>query len=119
MAAKLSPSFKVWDAVAVSGTDTYKSASSNIQGARLVSYIVAFTGTMTGTLTVEVSNSSQDQVNAGTDTWTTYSGISIPAITTATTFGIELVDLAFGRVRLSYTNATNSGTVTATVTVKG
>lgn len=105
---------KVFDAVAASGTNTYKSEWTDIRGMNEVSFHVVTTGTLTGALTVEVSNSTDEELAAGTGlTPVVYDLISPPAISGAMNFGLTLSPRGWGKVRLSYTNATNSGTITA------
>ncbi len=74
-----------------------------------------------GTMTVEWSNSTKEEIGAGTDKWATYDALTvpIPAVNLGTgasvLFGIELVDFGFQRVRLKFTPASGQGTVYAHV----
>lgn len=110
--------FKVFSAVAVSGTTVYPSRPTEIPRQSELSYIVDTTGTLTGTLIVEVGNQTDEELAANADAgWTTYDKVTLPAISGVMRFGISLRP-TFGRARLKYTNATNSGTITAAATVK-
>lgn len=137
------PSNKVFDAVAVSSTTTYYSGSTVVKNdtttgvlgtdtpsANFVTFVGKFTSTPNGTLTVEISNSSTEDIKAGNEIWSTYTQVSGSGFTagvatvtsgqinSAPTFALELKNFGYRRVRLTYTNATSSGTLTAIVTVK-
>ncbi len=134
---------KVFDAVALSSTNTVYSGSTRLGGAavpgnaigtapngRHMTYQGAFTSTPNGSLTVEVSNASDEDVRKGTDQWDTYtqvtgdgfsSGVATVTsgqINSKATFAIELKNFAYKRSRLKYTNTSGTGTITATVHVK-
>ena len=101
---------------AVSGTNTYNSSSITPNGIGDLAWQVRFTGTETGTLVVQVSNSSDAAIAAGTDTWTTYTLVSLPSISGAMDFLVKCTRLrGVKRARLQYVNATNSGTIFADV----
>lgn len=119
---------------AVSGTSTYTTKptfnSAGSARASVFSYVFVFTGTMTGSLFVEGSNSpkefiEQDIGGVGlTDKarWVIYdehlsSGTSIP-IAGAVASSILLAFASYDAVRLRYVNATNSGTIDITVSVR-
>lgn len=121
------PVAAIFDAVAVSGTTTYKSAVTRAPlGTPPPEYGVTFefTSTATGTLKLEVNNKdhqtySQDVSSAGSEAANTsgwvqrdLSPTATIAITAALT-GTISVKGRFARWRLSYTNATNSGVLTA------
>ena len=134
-------SSKIFDAVAVSSTNTVYSGSPNPRGtgnpigtdvpyAHEVSGIVDFTSTPNGTLTLEVSNSSDADILAGADRWTTYTPLNgggfsagVATITAgaivggATPGGFQL-RARFRRFRLKYVNSSGSGTITSIITVK-
>jgi hypothetical protein len=128
-------SHRVFDAVAVTGTNSYYSGSA-IKGSalaqgtaqpngRVMSYVGQFTSTPAGTLTVEGSNSSDEDCRLGTDIWITndqvtgsgftagVATVTAGQINSAAKFAISLTRNAFLRSRLKYTNATSSGTITA------
>jgi hypothetical protein len=125
---------KVFDAVSLAGTNTYYSHVSVIENMGWITYVYKFvrsSGTLAGTLTVEVCNASSAQYNAalaldggaagGANVnalmWDTYDppGFSITAINTSgtQTDNIELQAMGYALVRLKYVNATGTGTVTA------
>jgi hypothetical protein len=116
----------VAEGVAVSSTTTYTSRVTSPSRDKIVTYMFKMVGGgagATGTLTVEVSNSSRLKFARGTEEWDTYAptGFVIPAISvgagaTQRVF-IELVDFGPAKVRLKYVNATNGGTITADVAV--
>jgi hypothetical protein len=122
------PVVAIFDAVAVSGTTTYKSAVTRAPlGTPPPEYGVTFefTSTATGTLKLEVNNRSHqdysNDVGAGTEAANTtgwvqrdLSPTATIAVTAALT-GTIAVKGRFARWRLSYTNATNSGVLTARV----
>jgi hypothetical protein len=134
------PSHKVFDAVAVSSTNTVYSGSkvrgspleqgTTCPNGRTLSYVGQFTGTPNGTLTVEGSNSSDQDCALGTDIWVTNdqvtgSGFTLGVATvtsgqinSAAKFAIALTRHAFLRSRLKYVNASGSGTITAVATSK-
>lgn len=105
----------VFNNTALSGTSTVKSTPTIPAGDGEVGWTVVFTGTMTGTLSVEVSNATNQEIaiNADAD-FQPYTEIPAIAISGASSQNIKVTQMrAFKRVRLSYTNATNSGNVTA------
>lgn len=123
------PVSTLFDAVAISGTNTVKSAVvTPPRGQATPEYGVTyeFTSTATGALKVEVNNRrdedyQRDVATAGSEAANTtgwvqrdLSPTATIAITAALTGTISLKG-RFARWRLSYTNATNSGTVTARV----
>jgi len=135
------PSSKVFDAVAVSSTNTVYSGTANpnsggnatgsdVPNGRTASFVGSFTSTPNGTLTVEVSNSKTEDIRLGLDTWITYDQVNgsgftagVATVTSgqingSASFGISLTKLAFRRVRLKYTNSSGSGTISATITLK-
>jgi hypothetical protein len=138
------PSYRAFDAVAVTGVASFYSGSTklgafNLPGnavgtavptGKTISYVGTFTGTPGGTLTVEVSNASDNDIRLGLDKWVPYDQVSgagfTAGVATVTSgqinssadFAISMTKLAFGRVRLKYANATGTGTLTATACVK-
>lgn len=134
---------KVFDNLAVSSTTTYYSGSrqkdqpaatpnigTDVNGAGSVSFHGEFSSTPNGTLTVEYSNATDADVRQAVDDWDTYTlaadggfvngvaAITAGVLTTGLArFGISL-RFRFRRVRLKYTNASSSGTLTVIVTVK-
>jgi hypothetical protein len=138
-----SPSEQIFNAVAVSSTNTYYSGSttigprsvpgnaigSDVNGSMSVSQIGQFTGTPNGTLTIQVSNASRDQVMAGTDLWDTddsYSGggftAGVATVTSGQINGSAVFKIKgvcrYRRMRLKYTNSSGSGTISVDQTIK-
>lgn len=101
---------------AVSSTTTYKSSPTHVSLDRgnmgRISWQVEVTGTPTGTMIVEVSNDNDQDISRGVDTWVQYTPVTVPGITGAVTFGITITP-GYRRARLSYTNASSSGTIKA------
>lgn len=122
---------KPFNAKAVTGTNTYYSDVWIKNDAKDVIAIVKFTGTMTGTFTVEICCASEEewQLAIGKDNgvaggsavnaliWDTYDRFdpAIPAISGAATFTLKMTRLGAPMVRFKYVNATNSGTVTVQI----
>jgi len=110
---------RVWSAQAVSSTTTYNSTAIVLRCRSDISY--HFKGTQTsallGTLIVQVSNSPDSEIDAGTDSWLTYDRIPSIAVSGTTSAFIVLKDFAGKRVRLSYTNTSGTGTLTADANV--
>lgn len=122
--------------IAVSSTNNYKGGPTrngrDKEAIFLVTWVI--TGTLTGTIIFEGSDSSEDLIKADvgnvanqTDvaTWiklapiydvtdTIVASASI-AITNSTTDGIVISDQGFRAIRPKYTNATGSGTIVFTV----
>lgn len=101
-----------FNAQAVSSTTVYHSPSTDINQLHNLGLDVRFTGTPTGTLTVECSN---DNV---TFTALTFS----PALTqpsgSALNILIDLNQVPFRYLRTSYTNSSGSGTLTTLLSGK-
>jgi hypothetical protein len=139
------PPFKVFDAVAVSSTTTYYSGASAAQlgavtnpgnavgtspNGPYVTFTGNFTSTPTGTLTVEITNATDNDIRLGLDRWSTYTQIAgsgfTAGVATVTAgqinsladFAIEIKHFGYKRVRLKYTNASGSGTITAIVNTR-
>src|SRR5262245_51455245 len=106
----------------VDGADTYYSKDSEPH-LRNCSYVISTTGiTLAGDLTVEVSNSSRQDRARDAEKWVQYTlvndgdAISISGITS---FGIDIKNLTFRRIRLVFVQTGGTGTITAEFTVKG
>lgn len=87
------------------------------------SYVFSSAGTMDGTLTVQVSNGTDDEEAAGvpgTDVakWVTYTPSEAVTVHNTMDQGIELKRLGFRRVRLKFVRSGGSGTITARFTAK-
>lgn len=100
----------------ISGNGTYISKHTDIpRGYHIgcVIDIVSTAGPLTGTVTVEVSNSTkQDDENNG-GLWVTYDNlpVAIPAVSGSDTFGIELINLPFARMRTKFVTTAGTGTI--------
>jgi hypothetical protein len=122
---------KIYDATAVSSTTTYKSLIS-IPEERRTSYQISATGTLTGTLSLEINTLPERDyraavVAAGSEAANTTGWVAQdlrmggenPHVTTAThaVSGAGNLVLYYPpgayRQRFSYTNATNTGTLNA------
>ena len=106
------------------GTDTLTSKASCPGAKRIVGYQVTAdadaASALVGTVTVEVSNSTELEFARGAELWTTYTKtlpVAIPAINLASgaavTFFIELVDLGAYKVRLKFVQSSGVGYVYA------
>jgi hypothetical protein len=136
------PSHKIFSSLAVTGTNTYYSGTkldkapaagvntgTDVNGSLSVSIFCQITGTPGATLTIQVSNSSDEDIRLGQDLWDTndrYQGggftngvatVASGQIGGTATFKIEGI-CRYKRLRLVWVNATGSGTVTAIITVK-
>jgi hypothetical protein len=124
----------VLKAIAVTGTATYTSNQSNINAISEIGYTVSFTGTPTGTLSVQVSNDfnpsdpivNNRPLNSGT--WVSiplqyFNGTSLITataipVTAGGSYYLDVVGISAAWIQLIYTNASGSGTITATVAGK-
>lgn len=111
----------VYEAVAVSSTDTYYSEKTSLKRLSDPSYHLVSTGTMAGTYTVWVSNKPTPSEADDTD-WvslTLATAITQPAGSAQKDF-IDLSGLSSPLwVRLKYVNASGSGAITAYFNGKG
>jgi hypothetical protein len=128
---------RVWDALAVSSTDTYKSRVSSPSDSGVLAYTFTKTGGAVGTLKLEVNNLEysvyQAAVNAAagatptaqeaanTTGWMDCDLSPTDTFAVATTNPINepflLTAMGFKRLRWSYTNASGTGNITMLVTV--
>lgn len=104
--------FTQFNAIAVSSTTTYNSPISNIGQQHNLGVDVTFVGTMTGTLTVNCSN---DGVNFKALTFS-------PALTQPSgsnlSYLIDLNQVPFAYLQLTYVNASGSGTLNSILSSK-
>jgi hypothetical protein len=138
------PSYPAFNALAVTGAASFYSGSTKlgavtlpgnpvgtaVPSGRTASYVGSFTGTPAGTLTVEVSNASDNDIRLGLDVWVPYDQVAGAGFTAgvatvtagqisgSANWAVSLTRLAFGRVRLKYANTSSSGTITALCCVK-
>lgn len=133
----VSEPFKVFDAVAVSGTDSYTSKVSRTPNSGNFAYIITKTGNAAGTAKWQVnsleeatynaavsaaSGSTQEEKEAANTTGWADADLS-PTATITVTGGTDphnipvlLTGVSFHRSRLVYTNASGTGTLTARFT---
>ncbi len=104
--------FTQFNAQAVSSTTTYNSAISNISQQHNIGLHIRFIGTMAGTLTVNCSN---DGVNF--EALTFQPVLSQPAGSN-TSYLVDLNQVPFEYLRITYVNASGSGTLTSILTSK-
>lgn len=113
--------------IAVSGTSVYRSAPIFTKDLRFNvnwGFVVHTTGTLTGTINIEVTNDSDDAIAAGTARWikytaaiTTFAGTALTwttgdgAISGVHNSGSSNPGVLWRAFRFVYTNATNSGTI--------
>ena len=82
------------------------------------SAVISWSGTPSGTISLEVSNDSTDGVNG---TWVAYTDVTLgtqPAGSTGK-FGVSLADIGYRWIRVVYTSSSGSGTLTVSATGKG
>jgi len=104
---------------AVTGTSVYRSVKTNIHNLADTSYDMAWTGTPSGTVIVQVSNKPNPDDLSDTG-WKTLT-LAVPFTNPAGAAGGDTIDLAglpFHWVRLKYTNASGSGTLAAWIVGK-
>lgn len=104
--------FTQFNAQAVSSTTTYHSPASNVLYQHNIGLDVTFTGTMTGTLSVECCN---DGVNFKALTFNPT--LSQPA-GSSLGYLIDLNQVPFQYLRVTYVNSSGSGTLTSILTSK-
>jgi hypothetical protein len=99
------PNSTLMNAVAVSGTTTYHSSSLGLDTIRNAALQISWTGAMVGTLVVEGSVDGVSFFDIGA---------SIPTQPAGTPSGdlLNIVDVGFRYLRVSYTNASSTGSLT-------
>ncbi len=113
--AQWAPGYKLSGLGAVSSTTTYHSETFNMSNLDDVGLQIQFTGTPTGTLTIEVSINNS--------TWDTIPTADInPSVVSPSGSAIDNVYSIklspFPYLRVSYTNASSTGTLSAWVSGK-
>jgi hypothetical protein len=97
---------------AVSGTATVTSGTTTITRYHNLGLQITFTGTMTGTLSVNCSN---DNINFAPLTFS-------PTLTQPTgsglTYLVNMNQVPFAYLQVSYTNSSGSGTLTSLLLIK-
>ena len=104
----------VFSAVAVTGTNAYTSNAIDIDLCNGYCGVLTTTGTLTGTLKLQGSNDNViyvDLPNSGTTANIAVSG--------AASHLFNVINVYYNYVRCVYTNATNSGTITLNMNIKG
>ncbi len=99
-------------ATAVSGTTTYNSAITDLNQQHNVGLDVRFAGTMTGTLTVNCSN------DGVVFTALTFNPPLSQPTGSSLNFLVDLNNVPFRYLQVSYTNASGSGTLISYLTSK-
>ena len=106
---KTLPTYTPFHLTAISGTNTVTSPSTFVANLDNVGAQVVFTGTPTGTLSVNVSNDDMDYDSLTFD----------PALTQPTgaplKYAIDLNQLPWPYLKFSYTNASGTGTLNVTI----
>lgn len=113
---------KVIENGVMTGTTVLTSSVTVIQNISYIGYSVSFTGTPTGTFSVEVSNDYSINPdgsvrNAGTWTPITLTGSPVASGSAGTGF-IDIDGIAAYAIRLKYTNTSGSGVLNAYVNGK-
>jgi hypothetical protein len=120
MATRRSQQTILLNSTAVTGTGTYTSNWMDVSYANSVGAMINFTGTMTGTLTVEVSYEATQPGDPGQATPTNWKAVSFLvnsavaaniAVSGAATHVLETGITSATWFRVKYINATNSGTI--------
>jgi len=120
MATRRSQQAILLNTTAVTGTNTYTSNWMDISYANSVGAMINFTGTMTGTITVEVSYEATQPGDPGQATPTNWKNVSFLvnsavaaniAVSGAATHVLETGITTATWFRVKYINATNSGIV--------
>jgi hypothetical protein len=120
MATRRSQQTQLLTPTAVSSTTTYTSNWFDVSYANSVGAMINFTGTMTGTITVEVSYEATQPGDPGQATPTNWKAVSFLvnsavaaniAVSGAATHVLETGIITATWFRVKYVNATNSGTI--------
>lgn len=96
----------LWTAQAITGTNAYTSAVIPLDRISLVAIVLTTTSTATGSAKLQGTVDGAtwvDLANSGQSTFLSVSG--------ANSYYWNLTDIAFKKLRVVYTNATNSGTI--------
>lgn len=105
---------EVMSAQAATGTNAYTSGALKIEGCSGYAGVITTTGTLTGTAKLQSSldgTTYVDLPNSGSTANIAVSG--------AASYQFNVADAFYNYVRVVYTNATNTGTVTITLNAKG
>lgn len=107
----------------ISGNGTFYSAPTQLRLTTDVTDLVVIAGTIAGTLTVEVSNDTEQEDRLGTSTWVTYTDGTLPTIPAIAgapiNVPIQLKRVGWGRMRLKLVVTSGTGTVSSKRVIKG
>lgn len=120
MGSKKTNKYVLFSAQAVTGTNTYTSATQDIQNLDNLFLQVRFTGTMTGTLTVSASADGKSDGVAPTILWDDFvfnPPLAQPA-GSAVSYSIALNQIPAGYFKVTYVNASGSGTLQVNYFIK-
>lgn len=105
----------------ISGNGTYYSRHTVVKNRKMMSWevdIVSSSGPLAGTITVQASNSSDDDVRRDVAKWFDETRVSVAWTSGSSTFGIALYPCEWGRVRLKIVTSAGTGTIQARVAAK-
>lgn len=111
-AKKTLPAYDLFNAKAVTGTNTYTTDTSTVANFDNIGLQVSFVGTMAGTLTIEVSNDDENY-----DALTFSPALTQPAGGDVK-YAVNLKQLPWQYMHVKYVNATGSGTLTVSIFAK-
>lgn len=118
MAGKSLPTFQIFTAGVMTGTNVLTSTVTNIQNLDNVAIELIWTGTPNGTFTVDGSL-DYALTNGAAGTWVSLTLSPAPAAAgSASNALINLNGLAFPWIRVTYTNASSTGTLTGYISGK-
>lgn len=106
------PGLELMNAVAVSSTNTYTSPTFNAANLDNLGMQVNFVGTMTGTLSVQCSIDNKNYIPL------TFNPMLTQPSGSSLSYLIDLNQLPFPYVQVSYTNSSGSGTLTVYLSAK-
>ncbi len=104
----------VFSAQAVSGTTAYTSSAMNLELCNGYCGVLTTTGTATGTLKIQGSNDGVTYVDLPNSGTTANIAVAAPA-----SYLFNVINVYYNYVRCVYTNATNSGTISLNMNIKG
>lgn len=101
------------------GAGTYYSKATNIDGSALITDMITLTGTLAGTATYEVSNSTRQDIINGLDKWSAYNPIATITLSAVGTHdNVELLEMGFSYVRAKIVISAGAGDLGVFRTVK-
>ena len=110
MAGKSLPPYQIINAQSMTGTNVITSSITDIRNIDNVALELVWTGTPTGTFSVQCSIDYNPQLQAGT--WTALTLSPSPAASgSASSALIDLNQLGSPYIRVQYTNASSTGTL--------